>query len=248
MKSRQKLFIIFHGRFPSEKAASIMAAKSAESFSDVGFEVVLLVPRRLKRVKKTAADFYNIKDNFKVKYLPTIDIYGLPFITFLAFYVSFIIFSFSTAIYLLLRAKRDNIIYSNESLPLVLASLFFPNIYYEIHDFPEKKSGYYEFLIKIAKGLIITNQWKVNKIKERYGLDNEKILYEPNGVEIEEFDIDLSKSEARKKLNLPQEKRIVVYTGHLFKWKGVDVLAQATDKLPDDYEIYFIGGTQEEYL
>ena len=93
MTRGRKLYLIFHGRFPSEKAASIMAAKSAESLAEAGFEVVLLAPRRIKREKKRAADFYNIKDNFKIKFLPTVDIYDLPIVGFLAFYVSFIIFS-----------------------------------------------------------------------------------------------------------------------------------------------------------
>ena len=35
------LFLIFHGRLPSEKAASLFAAKEAESFADAGCAVTL---------------------------------------------------------------------------------------------------------------------------------------------------------------------------------------------------------------
>ena len=65
MKKKKKLFLIFHGRFPSNKAASLFAAKSAEAFAGEGLTVEMIVSRRLGREKGDPYDYYNVKKNFK---------------------------------------------------------------------------------------------------------------------------------------------------------------------------------------
>ena len=62
-----KLFLIFHGRFPSEKAASLFAAKSCEAFADCGAEVTLIVPRRFGRAAESPYEYYGKKRNYKIK-------------------------------------------------------------------------------------------------------------------------------------------------------------------------------------
>ncbi len=132
----QKLFLIFHGRFPSDKAASLFAAKSAETFAKEGIDVVLLVPRRIGREKGNPYDYYRVQKNFRIAYLPVLDTGGIGFLKPVRFMLSFLSFSLSSSFYLLWGASRSDIIYSNESLPLFLASFAFPNSFFEMHDFP----------------------------------------------------------------------------------------------------------------
>ena len=150
-KKSRNIFYVFHGRFPSEKAASVCVAKSCEAFGNVGEHVVLLVPRRFGRINKDPYKYFGIKSNFKIVYLPTIDLFPLPILKSIAFRVSFVVFSCAVLIYLLARAKRTDIVYSNESLVLFIASFIFPNTLYEVHDFPEKKFWYYNKLFKQLK-------------------------------------------------------------------------------------------------
>ena len=56
----------------------------------------------------------------------------------------------------------------------------------------------------------------------------------------------MSKEECRKKVHLPLDKKIVVYTGHLYEWKGADVLARAAALVPPYVHIYLVGGTAED--
>src|SRR3989338_8945685 len=120
--TRRKLFLIFHGRFPSEKAAALFAAKSAEAFAASGQEVVMLVPRRFGRFKESAYNFYGLERNFKIVFLPTLDLFALPFFKRFAFGLSFVLFSVFSFSYLIFRARRGDIIYSNETLPLLFSS------------------------------------------------------------------------------------------------------------------------------
>lgn len=55
------LFLIFHGRLPSEKAASLFAAKEAESFADAGCAVTLYVPRKKAAIEADPYEFYKVK-------------------------------------------------------------------------------------------------------------------------------------------------------------------------------------------
>ena len=242
---KTKIFLIFHGRFPSEKAASLFAAKGSEAFAKIGTEVTLIVPRRIWREKINPYKYYNLEKNFKIIYLPTLDFFAAPLIRKIAFPTSFLIFSFFSFIYLLFKAGRQDIIYSNESLPILFASFYFSNTSYELHDFPEGNKFFYKLLFRRIRHLLITNKWKAEKVVREFNVPEKKIILERNAVDVKEFDIPIGKIEARKKLGLPIEKQIAVYTGHLYSWKGTDTLAKAVRALPSMLMI-FVGGTDPD--
>jgi glycosyltransferase involved in cell wall biosynthesis len=242
MKNR-KLFLLFHGRFPSEKAASLFAAKSAEVFGEV-VNTTLLVPRRISRVSGDSYKYFGIKNNFKIVYIPTIDFFGVKALSSVAFFVSNFVFGVCSTVYLFFKAQKEDIVYSNENIPLYIASYFFKNSFYEMHDFPGTSAySFYKKLLAGVRGVVIHNTWKLLKANKDLLVPLEKVICEPNAVSVDQFDIPLSKEEARKKLGLAFEGRVVVYTGNLYGWKGVDTLLGAVTLLSKDIRFYFIGGS-----
>lgn len=242
----KSIFLIFYGRFPSEKAASLFAAKSCESFADAGVKVTLLVPRRIGRGSDDPYAHYGVHKNFKIVYLPAIDLFGVRTLLWLAFETGFATFSLSCLLYLLFKANKGSVIYSNESLPIFLASFYFPHTLYEVHDFPERKLGFYKILFRKVRYILATNTWKIKQLERAFSIPQGKIICERNAVEIKDFDIPMSQEEARKKLGLPTKGNIAVYTGHLYGWKGVDTLALAAKKLPEGTLVVFVGGTDAD--
>ncbi len=242
----KRLFLIFHGRFPCEKAAAIFAAKDAEAFADEGVEVILVVPRRIGRSSNDPYDYYKIRRNFRIVYLPVVDFMFFPFAPKIFFWLSFISFSMSSFFYVLFRATRHDIIYSNEPLPLFFASFVFPLTFYEMQDFPESKIRLFGFMLHRIAFISVSNRWKKEEMEKVFSIASNKMLYEPNAVDFSEFDIPIGKEESRKKLSLPLDKKIVVYTGHLYGWKGVDTLALAARELSDEYLVFFVGGTDDD--
>lgn len=240
------LFLIFHGRFPSEKAASLFAAKSSEAFANAGYTVTLLVPRRLGVGHSDPYGFYGIRKNFRIVYLPTIDLFGVSILSHIAFLVSLIAFSFTALVYILVRSDRSDITYSNEHLPLLLVSFIRKNTFYEVHDMPERNRFFYMLLLRRIKGVIATNRWKLEYIAKVFNISRAKLLYEPNAVEIAQFDIVTTKEEARVKLGINTQTSTVLYTGHLYSWKGVDTLAHAAKILSGRADVYVVGGTRED--
>ncbi|MSR73104.1 glycosyltransferase [Candidatus Parcubacteria bacterium] len=139
----------------------------------------------------------------------------------------------------------QDIAYSKVIVPLYFASLTGTPSFYEVHDFPEKNLFFYKHMLRSMKWILSTNQWKKDKLKEPFGLHGEKILVEPNAVSLESFGKEMTKAEARVHLSLPDDRPIVLYTGHLYGWKGVGTLAQASQFIPNA-NIYFVGGTKKD--
>lgn len=239
----KKLFLIFHGRYPSEKAASLFAAKSADAFSAQGLAVTLLVPRRFGILEVDDRTYYEVSHPYNVVYLPTIDLFGLRVFESVLFRVSLTFFSVATWIYLRLHAQNGDIVYSNETLPLITASFVTKDIVYEMHDYPEGFKPYYEFLFDRVRHVVVTNKQKITKLDGAFPHAAVRAFYEPNAVSLETYEKAPARAECRAKLELPGEN-IVVYTGHLYAWKGVDTLAAAASDV--DAHIYIVGGTKKD--
>ncbi len=104
------------------------------------------------------------------------------------------------------------------------------------------------WLFKRIFGLVVIN----STLKEHFireGIPEGNILVADNGVDLTLFK-NTDQIDARGKLNIPKDKKIICYTGHLLKWKGVYVLADSMKLLPE-YLLYVVGGNklhQKKYL
>lgn len=237
-----RLIYIVNSRIPTERAYGWAISKMCSEFAKLGMDVLLLVPRGKNRIKQDIFDYYNLPRNFKVKEVFNINLIGrlksvrfLPKIFYLIQNISFLFFS------LFVKTKKDDLIYIRNIEQL----LFWPwknkNVFFEIHQVVSKKDRAFLFLIKkVKKVIVITKRLKKEFID--YGLAEDKILVAPDAVDLESFDIKVSQEECRKKLNLPLDKKIITYTGHLYKENGVYTLAQTSQYLPEDYLIVFVGG------
>lgn len=58
----------------------------------------------------------------------------------------------------------------------------------------------------------------------------DKIKVIPNGINLEEFKINLSKEECRAKLSLPHDKKIILFFGNIVAYKGPHILLKAFSK------------------
>lgn len=80
------------------------------------------------------------------------------------------------------------------------------------------------------------------------GVAHDKILIAHDGVDLSEFVSTLNQRECRHQLNLPVNKKIVVYLGQLYAWKGAPILAEASKQLVDlkDVLVCIVGGSALE--
>jgi len=240
------MFIIYQGRFPSERAAALFVAKSCEVFAKEGADVTLLVPRRIGRLSVDPFVHYGLRKNFSVVFVPILDGYRWRIPDALNFWLISFTFAVNSRWHLLRHAAKHDIVYSNEILPLWLASFRFPNTFYEMHDFPESKLFWFGRFCGRMRWILIHNKWKARKFRELFPENASKVLYQPNAVDTPLFDIAVTKEEARCLLRLEDKRYMVIYTGSLFGWKGVDTLAKAAEYLPGAFLVIFIGGSGDD--
>lgn len=244
-----KIIYISHWRFPSEKTMSPLIMKTCEMFARSGMRVELWVPRRnnFSFSHQDPFAYHNIQKNFLIRRLPVLDLTGI-FPGDLVFLLMVATFNISTFICFTFRGLApDSIIYFHDARDALLPIFLKRKSFLEIHDFYKSKINFINgFIFTRIKGFIVTNRLKAEKLKAEFGVPEKAILHRPNGVDVKMFALEMSQASAREKLGLPLDPKIVLYTGHLFDWKGVDTLFEAHKFLEGEEVIYFVGGTDKD--
>jgi len=248
MKKRDiKLVYISNTRLPTEKAHGLATMKLCEAFSDIGYDVDVVAPLLWRRDSRDIFKYYGIEDKFNIHKTPTIDLMPFGISEKVAFLIQILSFSTTAFFYVLFKYGRsENIVYySHDYMPLYFMTFLSKNVFYDVHHFPGK-NFMYKRLMKKSAGFFVQTRWKINELKEKWGIDEKSVVYWPNGTDVEMFKTNISKSDARKKLDLSSDMNIVLYTGQLFDWKGVDTLIKSLDFLPDNTYIYILGGAKSD--
>ena len=239
-----KLIYITNNRLPTLKAHGVQIAKMGEAFSKNRIAFELLYPQRKNFIKEDFFDFYGLKTRFKMTKIWSWDLVGV--VPKLGFRLQSLTFAWGVLFYLI-KKKYKGVIYSRDPFSALFLS-FNKNwkVVFEVHFLPDKIKFYNKFLFKRVYKIIAISQG-LKKDLISIGISENKILIAPDGVDLSDFDkVKESKEELRKKLGLPQGKKIIMYTGHLYKWKGVYVLAQAGGLLKKGSVVVFVGGTSKD--
>lgn len=235
-----KIIYVANTRLPTEMAHGLQIMKTCEAFVKKGTKLELVVPLRFRISslgKKDPFDYYKVERNFKIKKIFSFDLTPLNrFLGPISFLTQALSFSFFASIYLLF--KKADIIYSRDRFSLFFTSFFKKNTVFEVHKI--QRTLFKGILNRVKKIIIITDGLKDFLLKQ--GIKIEKILVAPDGMELADFDIREGEKDCRKKLSLPLNKKLVLYTGHLYKWKGVETLALASKFLKEDIIIVIVGG------
>lgn len=209
-------------------------------------EVELLIPRRLNNIKTDIYKFYDVKNSFKIKKLLCFDLSKLGLD---GNRVGFLIqtASFTVSVIFHLLFKKADIIYSRD--PAVLMPFIFSRkkLFFEAHD-ASRLFIIYKPLFKRIDGIITITDGLKNFLTEN-GISKEKIIVAPDGADFEKFNIGISKEEVREKLNLPRDKKIILYAGHLYEWKGAVTLFETACKFSSTAKellFVFVGGTEKD--
>lgn len=228
-------------RLPTPRAQGYAIMKMCEEFAKAGVRVELFIPER-KNLQHGGDpfNFYKITRNFDIRKVASFDLLGITQKFGKIFYWIDVISFFINARLKILLEKKD-LIYSRD----YLTAIFFPKdrVVLEIHDIPSSFT-FFKIAIKRAKLIFVLN----NNLKQalvEMGMMADKIFISPSGVELKDFDNSMNKQVARQKLKLDTNKQIVMYTGHLYKWKGVDDLALAAIEMPETLFV-FVGGVVPE--
>ncbi len=233
-------------RLSTEKAHGIQIMKMCEAFAKEEAQVTLLVPRRINPIKADPFKYYSVrKDLFAIERLPVMDFILLDRILGkLALWLEQMTFALFARRYLKKAKSQFDIIYTRDFfLAKFLLGMNAP-IVLEAHEFPKHPSWYLKSWKKLHSIFVLTSH-----LKEAFvgaGVDEGHIHIAPDAVDLEAFTVKESKERARRELGLPENEKIVMYTGHLYEWKGAGLLADAAEKLSENVRVVLVGGTKQD--
>ena len=240
-----KIFYIANARMPTEKAHGIQLAKMCEAFMEAGANLELIVPRR-KIAARDMQDFYGLRCKIPLKSLPVLDMYSAGRLGFLIGSCSFTLSYFFYLLYARFLYPRA-VIYTidMDQFSFFLVPFLGLPYFVEIHDAKERGLAF-SILFRNAKGIIVINRRIQKALIKNFGIPEKNIMMYPNGIDLTLFHRAFSKNEARKILGLSSEKRLAVYVGKIYPWKGLDILVKAASKIGEAL-IYIVGGSKEEF-
>ncbi|MBI3634352.1 MAG: glycosyltransferase family 4 protein [Candidatus Yonathbacteria bacterium] len=241
-----KLYYIASARMPHKKAYAIQIAKMCEAFIEEGVDLELIIPKH-RGMNEDIKDYYKLRPPLCVTRLPALDFYASGK---WGYFLSSLIFTISYSLYLLfkmLQGKRG-IIYTidMDTFSFVAGVFLHMPCFLETHG-GKAKTWVNQFFFKYVKGVIVINNVIKKQIAETIAFPEEKMLVWPNGIDLDLFR-GVSKDEARNNLALPKDRKIIMYCGRFYGWKGLDVLVDATKEISSDIFVYIVGGTREEFI
>ena len=136
---------------------------------------------------------------------------------------------------------RPDVLYSREKMILFNFILVSKNIYWEVHRSSWNLAT--RILVRFARKIVVISGGLKSFFITQSPVLAGKIIMAPDGVDLEQFSINQSKEECRRKLGLPIDKKIALYAGHLYDWKGAYLLAEACAKFGENELAIFVGGT-----
>ncbi len=240
------LLYIANQRLPTEKAHGLQIAKMCEAFADAGISVELLVPTRQNGSPDKIFDYYGVQKNFSVTTISSPDFYWPNTLDRFSFFIKQWIAA--RRLVRVALSKKPDIVYSRDEFSVFLASFYAdrPRILFEAHTFSSRRKLYYRRFQKAGVNIIAISKG-IRDAFIAFGYNPENIFVAHDGVDIEQFNIDQSRTESRALLKLPLDKKIILYAGHLYPWKGAHVLADASQSLDDQHLVIFVGGTEKDF-
>lgn len=250
----RKLIYITNNPIPTGRAYGNQIMKLCEAFADLGIKTELVYLGAENMDRREFFGHFGAKDNFILAPVSFFNFLKLEkYIGKLSFYLQSLMFLIRVNF---LKIDRDAVIYTRHPEIAWLMGLRGFTVYYEDHGGINKNSFLFLKFLKRAKGIVAINGFIKNEFVKR-GIDPGKVLVAPSGVDLNNFDIDISREEAIKQLGLEYElktdlknKKILVYTGN-FRTKGVskgvDEILKAMVLLKDPNLIFLaVGGSAEE--
>lgn len=151
----------------------------------------------------------------------------------------------------ILRGKLsgDDLIYGREFYPLyflsellhVLPAKRRPSIVFEQHEPVSKR--FLDRFYRRVDGIVCITEKLADYVIANHPIERDRIVVAPDGVDLAPYE-GWTQASSRDDLDLPADRDIVMYTGHLYEGKGTETLVRAAEGL--DATVYIVGGYQED--
>jgi glycosyltransferase involved in cell wall biosynthesis len=259
----EKITILYAtmARIPGERAHSIQIARMCSALQEMGSDVILISPKRgdkltRKAKMKDVMEYYGLKIPFMHFKVPVLAIFNeyVKVENLSWFIMAWTLASFTLALNMTLKffLRKNVYIYVREPLLFITLTvggwLMKPKIIYEIHELPPPQKDSPRFfwsLMKRSPLIICIAQALSDLVRSRLDNGKERVFTLHDAVDDEIFKIEYSCPEDLA--SIKKKYRIIMYTGHLDKWKRPEFLIDMMKYVVEsDVALVFIGGKEED--
>ena len=237
-----RIAYIVNARMPTERAHGTQTARMCEAFVALGQSVTLYHPYRLfNRLRRhDLFQFFSVEHRFDVKTLAHADL--LPLVRRLPtgklgnglLLLDAMLFG-RTAVKRAGRAACDVIYTRDWEVAWCAVRRHLPTVY-ESHFLPPSlrlRHVIGNMARQAQTRLVVAITSGVEDDLVESGVPREKIVVAPDAVDLRQYQSDPGREAARARLGLDPKRPTAVYTGSLFRYKGVHVVAEAAGALPE---------------
>jgi len=238
-----KICYIASSNIPSREANSIQVMRMCEAFENNGLSVKLLIPHLTTQDERVSNlwEYYGIIKKFSIVHIP----YPLPF-SKKKFKEKY--FGLWSSLYS--KLLKPDFVYTRLLWAVNWCLKFGIPVVFEAHKFHQYKRSlafpYFRknFSSSNLLGIVVVSCYLEESYKKE-GFPHEKIFMAPNGVDLKKFRMEISKHQIRKELRLPLRRKIITYSGHLNKTKGIDTILNCAF-LMEDCLFLIVGGWDKD--
>lgn len=246
MSELPALAVVANTRFPSQRAQALQVAQTSAAFARAGLATHVFVARRRASVDlppgRDAFDWYGVPATPRPRLhaVPCVD--WIERVPRVFQYVPARLQEQSFARNAAALVRRDlpgAWVFSREiEAALRLLKTGQRDVFLEVHRVPggRLRRRWLRAVIGRARGIVAISGG-VRDDLVRLGVPANDVVVEHDGFEPARFAAAPTRVAARIALDLPRDVPLVVYTGGLLAWKGVDLLVEAARGLPD---VYFV--------
>ncbi|MFX1391979.1 MAG: glycosyltransferase family 4 protein [Promethearchaeota archaeon] len=250
-------------KVPSPEANVKNTLSLAQSFFELGHNVEILAidefrERKWKILLGDVHKFFNLNPQIKIKYIKGNLLFYLRKFKIIRGIINFL-YNFPK-IYDLIDPeiivskycikKKYDLVICRDNLRTAYNNIInkIPTII-DLHKYKHVINA--DYLLKVKnyryfKGITTLNNFLKN-IFIKLGFPANKIKVMDNVIDLKKFDsIKMNKIELRRKLKLPLDKNIILYSGDLGDDRGIDTIVHSFKYLNNNNSLYFIGGFNEQ--
>jgi glycosyltransferase involved in cell wall biosynthesis len=229
LAERMRIVCVSSSKIPSDSANSIQVMKVCQAFTQLGHEVILLVPgtqpdNLLPTVLQT---YYGLHTLFNIEWLPVRNRHLFPWI------------AARHAVHL-----RADLLYAWPIQSAVLGLLMAIPSILELHDYPKGHFG----PLWLRLFLTIPGRKRLLPITEALrsalNLSLAQTIIAPDGVDLERYASLPISANARRELCFPPTPTVLC-TGHLYEGRGADLFLALASRFPL-VSFVWVGGRPED--
>lgn len=216
---------------PFRRADSVHVMKMCQALGAAGFDVTLTTKRSPKYVEKTSKtdfEFYGVKEIFRIKKV------WRP-----VFKGGDLIFTVLTLLYVISRRGSTDVIFSRSNFLAVLTGFLNIPLIYEMHGMPfdtkSEKAHQKIINLKNLKSIVVISEALKNDLVEHSPTVADKVIVAHDGADLNP---DMGSKESNERLQ-------VGYVGHLYSGRGIELILECAENLPD-FDFNIIGGEEKD--